>query len=82
MIRLGAMATLFLLQAARTNLSWQYGLSMMIKRTSIMRCAAMLTIAIMSALTVNSALAETPGISASSSGSVIGDDVLYSVGGG
>ncbi|RMN11877.1 hypothetical protein ALQ65_04854, partial [Pseudomonas syringae pv. coriandricola] len=82
MIRLGAMATLFLLQAARTNLSWQYGLSMMIKRTSIMRCAAMLTIAIMSAPTVNSALAETPGISASSSGSVIGDDVLYSVGGG
>ncbi|MBX6400922.1 integrating conjugative element protein, partial [Pseudomonas syringae pv. tomato] len=46
------------------------------------RAAAMLTIAIMSALTVNSALAETPGISASSSGSVIGDDVLYSVGGG
>ncbi|WP_255302252.1 hypothetical protein [Pseudomonas syringae] len=38
------------------------------------RAAAMLTIAIMSALTVNSALAETPGISASSSGSVIGDD--------
>ncbi|RMM46940.1 hypothetical protein ALQ79_100979, partial [Pseudomonas amygdali pv. lachrymans] len=54
----------------------------MIKRTSIMRCAAMLTIAIMSAMTVHSALAETPGISASSSGSVIGDDVLYSVGGG
>ncbi|RMS30785.1 hypothetical protein ALP68_04665, partial [Pseudomonas ficuserectae] len=79
---MGAMATLFLLQAARTNLSWQYGLSMMIKRTSIMRCAAMLTITFMSALTVHSALAETPGISASSSGSVIGDDVLYSVGGG
>ncbi|MBI6732849.1 integrating conjugative element protein, partial [Pseudomonas amygdali] len=55
---------------------------MMIKRTSIMRHAAILTIAIMSALTVHSALAETPGISASSSGSVIGDDVLYSVGGG
>ncbi|RMN90113.1 hypothetical protein ALQ51_05235, partial [Pseudomonas cannabina] len=80
---MGAMATLFLLQAARTNLSWQYGLSMMIKRTSIMRrAAAMLTITFMSALTVHSALAETPGISASSSGSVIGDDVLYSVGGG
>ncbi|MFA0999524.1 integrating conjugative element protein, partial [Pseudomonas syringae] len=56
---------------------------MMIKRTSIMRrAAAMLTITFMSALTVHSALAETPGISASSSGSVIGDDVLYSVGGG
>ncbi|WP_161951962.1 integrating conjugative element protein [Pseudomonas syringae] len=55
---------------------------MMIKRTSIMRRAAILTITFMSALTVHSALAETPGISASSSGSVIGDDVLYSVGGG
>ncbi|RMV36034.1 hypothetical protein ALP12_200189 [Pseudomonas savastanoi pv. phaseolicola] len=44
------------------------------------RAAAMLTITFMSALTVHSALAETPGISASSSGSVIGDDVLYSVG--
>lgn len=47
-----------------------------------MRRAAVLTIAFMSTLTAHSALAEIPGISASSSGSVIGDDVLYSVGGG
>ncbi|KPC20781.1 Uncharacterized protein AC499_1547 [Pseudomonas amygdali pv. lachrymans] len=55
---------------------------MMIKRTSTMRRAAFLTIAFMSTLTAHSAFAEIPGISASSSGSVIGDDVLYSVGGG
>ncbi|NAT51613.1 integrating conjugative element protein, partial [Pseudomonas syringae pv. actinidiae] len=47
-----------------------------------MRRAAFLTIAFMSTLTAHSALAEIPGINASSSGSVIGDDVLYSVGGG
>ncbi|EPM83799.1 hypothetical protein A3SM_11308, partial [Pseudomonas syringae pv. actinidiae ICMP 18886] len=81
-LRLGVMAPVFLLQAGRTNLSWQYGLSMMIKRTSTMRRAAFLTIAFMSTLTAHSALAEIPGINASSSGSVIGDDVLYSVGGG
>ncbi|EGH32809.1 hypothetical protein PSYJA_29141, partial [Pseudomonas syringae pv. japonica str. M301072] len=55
---------------------------MMIKRTSTMRRAAFLTIAFMSTLTAQTALAEIPGINASSSGSVIGDDVLYSVGGG
>ncbi|GFZ68940.1 hypothetical protein PSE10B_54620 [Pseudomonas amygdali pv. eriobotryae] len=47
-----------------------------------MRRAAFLTIAFMSTLTAHSAFAEIPGINASSSGSVIGDDVLYSVGGG
>lgn len=47
-----------------------------------MRRAAFLTIAFMSTLAAHSAFAETPGINASSAGSVIGDDVLYSVGGG
>ncbi|PHX52593.1 conjugal transfer protein [Pseudomonas syringae pv. syringae] len=55
---------------------------MMIKRTSTMRRAAFLTMAFMSTLAAHSAFAETPGINASSAGSVIGDDVLYSVGGG
>ncbi|WP_193554143.1 integrating conjugative element protein [Pseudomonas syringae] len=54
----------------------------MIKRTSIMRRGAVLPFFVMSFLMVSSTLAAPTGINASSSGSVIGDDVLYSVGGG
>ncbi|MEE4123954.1 integrating conjugative element protein [Pseudomonas viridiflava] len=55
---------------------------MMIKRTSTMRRALILPFALLSALSAHSSFAATPEINASSSGSVIGDDVLYSVGGG
>ncbi|GAO96372.1 hypothetical protein PSA5_26660, partial [Pseudomonas syringae pv. actinidiae] len=65
-------ATLFLLQTGRTNFSWKYGLSMMIKRTSIMRRGAVLPFFVMSFLMVSSTLAAPTGINASSSGSVIG----------
>lgn len=47
-----------------------------------MRRALTLPIALLSVLTAHGSLAATPEINASSSGSVIGDDVLYSVGGG
>ncbi|PIH63215.1 conjugal transfer protein, partial [Pseudomonas syringae pv. actinidiae] len=47
-----------------------------------MRRGAVLPFFVMSFLMVSSTLAAPTGINASSSGSVIGDDVLYSVGGG
>ncbi len=47
-----------------------------------MRCAWILPAAIIAALATSNASAAPPGINASASGSVIGDDVLYSVGGG